>query len=242
VTSFFRSAASSSVSTVTFLTSLAFSSASSKSSPSTPRTVLPNIWISGGTSPREALVAGLLGQALHGLVGEADVQDGVHHAGHRELRPGTDRYEEGVVACRALVHRCFEGVEVCTHLVTQCRRLLATVEVVLHASVVIVKPGGTGRPRLVISARFAPLPPRRSLRSLFPSGEVVDELRYVGFLFSTRVSTPRGLDGCPDGQELTQIEGAWVRPLARHASVTTRPPADRKSKLGKRSPPDVFTS
>src|SRR5690606_23999270 len=38
-----------------------------------------------------------------------------------------------------------------------------------HASVVIVKPGGTGSPRLVISARFAPLPPRRSLRSLFPS-------------------------------------------------------------------------
>src|SRR5215472_12545398 len=33
----------------------------------------------------------------------------------------------------------------------------------------MVKPGGTGRPRLVISARLAPLPPRRSLRSLFPS-------------------------------------------------------------------------
>src|SRR5690606_28575883 len=29
----------------------------------------------------------------------------------------------------------------------------------------MVKPGGTGRPRLLISARFAPLPPRR-LRSL----------------------------------------------------------------------------
>jgi hypothetical protein len=39
----------------------------------------------------------------------------------------------------------------------------------LQASVVIVKPGGTGSPRFVISARFAPLPPSRSLRSLLPS-------------------------------------------------------------------------
>src|ERR1700759_2499901 len=33
----------------------------------------------------------------------------------------------------------------------------------------MVNPGGTGRPRLVISARLAPLPPSRSLRSLWPS-------------------------------------------------------------------------
>jgi hypothetical protein len=39
----------------------------------------------------------------------------------------------------------------------------------LHASVVMVNPGGTGRPRFVISARLAPLPPRRSFMSLLPS-------------------------------------------------------------------------
>ena len=33
----------------------------------------------------------------------------------------------------------------------------------------IVKPGGTGSPRLLISARFAPLPPSRSRWSLLPS-------------------------------------------------------------------------
>src|SRR5580704_3604729 len=33
----------------------------------------------------------------------------------------------------------------------------------------MVKPGGTGRPRLAISARFAPLPPRRSRISARPS-------------------------------------------------------------------------
>ncbi|EFF90907.1 LOW QUALITY PROTEIN: hypothetical protein SSTG_01225, partial [Streptomyces sp. e14] len=60
--------------------------------------------------------------------------------------------------------------------------------------------------------------------------------------FPTRVSTPRGRGGCPDGEEHTQIKGLWVRPLARHAPVTSGPPADRKSRVGKSSGPDVFTS
>src|SRR6478735_1292043 len=33
----------------------------------------------------------------------------------------------------------------------------------------MVKPGGTGRPRLAISARFAPLPPKSSRIALLPS-------------------------------------------------------------------------
>src|SRR5690606_9648467 len=37
----------------------------------------------------------------------------------------------------------------------------------------MMKPGGTGRPRLVISARLAPLPPSRSLRSVLPSAKVL---------------------------------------------------------------------
>jgi hypothetical protein len=40
-----------------------------------------------------------------------------------------------------------------------------------HASVVIVNPGGTGSPRFVISARFAPFPPRRYFISLLPSSK-----------------------------------------------------------------------
>src|SRR3989449_4490412 len=39
----------------------------------------------------------------------------------------------------------------------------------LQAFVVIVKPGGTGRPSRVISARPAPLPPRRARMEAFPS-------------------------------------------------------------------------
>src|SRR6476469_1453940 len=36
----------------------------------------------------------------------------------------------------------------------------------------MVKPGGTGRPRLAISARFAPLPPSRLRMSALPSPKV----------------------------------------------------------------------
>ena len=39
----------------------------------------------------------------------------------------------------------------------------------LQTSVVIVKPGGTEIPRLLISARFAPFPPRRLIIEASPS-------------------------------------------------------------------------
>ena len=47
--------------------------------------------------PGEPLVAGELGQPLHGRVVEPDVQDRLHHPGHRELRPGADRDQQRLV-------------------------------------------------------------------------------------------------------------------------------------------------
>ncbi|MNY17958.1 hypothetical protein D3C86_1513070 [compost metagenome] len=41
----------------------------------------------------------------------------------------------------------------------------------LQTRVVMVKPGGTGRPARVISARFAPLPPKRSRMVASPSSK-----------------------------------------------------------------------
>ena len=41
----------------------------------------------------------------------------------------------------------------------------------LHVSVVMVNPGGTGNPSLLISERFAPFPPRICLISLPPSSK-----------------------------------------------------------------------
>ncbi len=45
----------------------------------------------------------------------------------------------------------------------------------VQTSVVIVNPGGTGRPRLLISARFAPLPPSRFFMEASPSALAVAE-------------------------------------------------------------------
>ena len=46
--------------------------------------------------PAEALVAGELDQAVEGRLVEAEVQDGVHHPGHRELGAGADAHEERI--------------------------------------------------------------------------------------------------------------------------------------------------
>ena len=45
---------------------------------------------------REVGVVGLLGQALDGHVGQAQVQDGIHHAGHGSAGAGTHGDQEGV--------------------------------------------------------------------------------------------------------------------------------------------------
>ena len=44
----------------------------------------------------KAGVVGLLGQTLHGLIVQAQVQDGVHHAGHGLTCARTDRHQQGV--------------------------------------------------------------------------------------------------------------------------------------------------
>ena len=63
--------------------------------------------------PGEPLVAGLLGQALHRLVGQADVQDGIHHARHGELRPGPDADEQRVGRIAELAaYRRFQLIQV----------------------------------------------------------------------------------------------------------------------------------
>ncbi len=58
----------------------------------------------------EARAAGERSKAFHERVVEAEVQDGVHHAGHRRARPGADAHEErsaGVAEAR--VHRLLEA-------------------------------------------------------------------------------------------------------------------------------------
>ena len=52
--------------------------------------------------PGEALVAGLLDQALTVVVVQADVEDGVHHAGHRDAGAGAAGDEQRVLGVAEL--------------------------------------------------------------------------------------------------------------------------------------------
>ena len=51
--------------------------------------------------PGEALVVGGLDQRQHGLVVQAEVQNRVHHAGHRVARAGADRDQQRHRGCVA---------------------------------------------------------------------------------------------------------------------------------------------
>jgi hypothetical protein len=60
---------------------------------------------------REPLVIGLLGESCDRPVVETEVQDGVHHAGHREFRSRADRDQQGFVrvaetASHAILELC----------------------------------------------------------------------------------------------------------------------------------------
>ncbi len=118
-----RSSASRSVSVAPSpLRSFAASSACSKASPGTSITILPNIWMNRRYASRanRSVAAGLLGQALQRLVVEAEVQDGVHHAGHRELGAGPHAHEQRVGrVAEPLAHRRLERLHVLLDLVHQ---------------------------------------------------------------------------------------------------------------------------
>ena len=59
--------------------------------------------------PCESWIAGLLGEAQDGSVVQSQVQDGVHHAGHRERRAGTNRDQKRIgIVTEALTHAPLE--------------------------------------------------------------------------------------------------------------------------------------
>ena len=70
----------------------------------------------------EALVGGGLGQPLDALVVQAEVEDRVHHPGHRELRPRAHRDEQRVRrVAEPATHLLLEGGDVLGHLLVQAR-------------------------------------------------------------------------------------------------------------------------
>ncbi len=131
--------------------------------------------------PGEALVAGLGGEAGNRRVGQADVQHRVHHAGHRELRPGTHRHEKGVVGlAELLAHGGFERFEVLGDLGTQCRGLLAALQVDLARLGGDGEPRRNGKPQVGHLGEVGTFAAEEVLEVLVALGEVVDELRRLG--------------------------------------------------------------
>src|SRR5262249_38739838 len=105
-------------------------------------------------------------------------------------------------------------------------------------SVLIVKPGGTGRPRLVISARFAPLPPSRNFCSFEPSSNA--KTYRIVFL--------------PLGRDHKRARQSVVKPLAGareegepdHSDGSNRPhtcgedPQRKGTQVGERGPAEPY--
>ncbi len=84
--------------------------------------------------PGEALVAGLLDQAGEGFLVEADVQHGIHHAGHGVSGAGTAGNQQGVFRIAQLgAHGGFGLLDVLVHLGLQFRGILLAVGVEIRA-------------------------------------------------------------------------------------------------------------
>src|SRR5918992_6369388 len=77
-----------------------------------------------------------------------------------------------------------------------------------HTSQAMVNPGGTGTPRFVISARFAPFPPSTLFISLVPSARPAPK-EYTDFVTSAPASEP----------ELVGVRRRRRRVVAREARV-----------------------
>ena len=81
--------------------------------------------------PGEVLVAGLLGQPAHALVVEPDVEDGVHHPGHRVLAARPDRHEHRIMrVAEPLVDLALQPPDMEFELAPQALGSLAVLEVV----------------------------------------------------------------------------------------------------------------
>ena len=128
----------------------------------------------GGRSPRRSARCRVCAaSAADGRVVEAEVQDRVHHPGHRRRRARAHRRRaagrrrrrtSSVVSSSTLRERLVDlGVELVGIAAAPCAITWR------QTSVVIVNPGGTGRPSDVISARLAPLPPSSALSFARPS-------------------------------------------------------------------------
>ena len=113
---------------------------------------------------REARVPGGGGEPVHRDVVQAEVEDRVHHPGHRDRRARADRHEERVAGiAEPLPGALLEPPRRARPSPARAPPAASPVRIVSRqASVVTVNPAGTGIPSAVISARPTPFPPSSS--------------------------------------------------------------------------------
>ena len=132
-----------------------------------------------GVPGETPVVVGLLREALHRLVVEPEIQDGVHHPRHRELRAAPHAHEQRVVGVsETLAHRLLEGAEVLLHLVGEAGREVSVVEV---GEARLGRGGEAGRHRKTHVGHLGEvraLASEEVLHVLVALGEVVDVLGH----------------------------------------------------------------
>ncbi len=142
--------------------------------------------------PGEPLVAGLLGQALDRLVGQADVEDGIHHARHGELRPGPDADQQRVGRiAEPATHFVFEFRQVGRNFLVEARRGAAVLQVVAAR---LGGNGESGRHRQADVGHLGQvgaLAAQQVLQVLVAFREVINELRHFLLLSSAFRSARR---------------------------------------------------
>jgi hypothetical protein len=129
--------------------------------------------------PGEPLVAGLLGQPLHRPVGQADVEDRVHHARHRELRAGphADQQRVGRVAELA-AHRRLKLGEVLGDLRVQLGRRAPVAQVGAARLGGDNEAGRDGKTDVGHLGQVRSLAAQQVLLVFTTLGEVINELRH----------------------------------------------------------------
>jgi len=143
---------------------------------------------------------------------------------HREHGTGAHADQQWTLRCAepSSHHRFQAGQRGCIWRSDLGRKLAAARMYSRQASVWMVKPGGTGSPALVISAKPAPLPPRISFMPLWPSPFRRRRNRHIAWKLGA-------------GLLMTEAGGRWASSLeeserkriyvarARHATAFAQP-------------------
>ena len=129
--------------------------------------------------PGEPLAAGLLGQAGHRRVGQPDVQHRLHHAGHREFRPGPHTDQQRVIrVTQTAAHLLLKLPQMLGYLGVQPRGHVAVLQVLPAGFRGDDETGRNGQAEVGHLGQVGSLAAKQVFEVLVSLGEVVYELGH----------------------------------------------------------------